>query len=270
MKMTFLIKHTKQNLFERSFFKILIIFLLILIFVFTFGFSNTVRSLALNTLSPLFSTGDYFYKNLDQIPNFFSDKNKLMEENTALSSELENLRISIADYESIKSENQVLREELKIKPAENSITAAVYARPPQIPLDSLLLDKGMADGLNNGDLILAGERVLIGKIVKVSKNRATAALNSFVGATTYGYIARTNEPIEVSGVGGGGIEAKVPIDFDIAVGDQIMTTGSVRYLTAVVGSIEEDRSSGIKNVLMSLPVNVSEVNIVFISPLISE
>jgi cell shape-determining protein MreC len=268
MKMTFLINHTKQKLFGRSFFKILIIFLLILIFVFTFSFSNTARSLTLNTLSPLFSAGDYFYKNLDQIPKFFSDRNKLIEENAGLSSELENLRLNIADYESIKSENQMLREDFKLKPAESFTAASVIAKSPQIPLDSLFLDKGTADGLNSGDLILAGERILIGKIVKVSKNRATAALNSFAGVTTYGYVSRTNEPIEVSGVGGGGIEAKMPIDFDIVVGDKIMTGGSLQFLAAVVGSIEEDKSSGFKNILMSLPVDISKINIVFISPLI--
>ena len=233
MKMTFLINHTKQKLFGKSFFKIFIIFLLILIFVFTFAFSNIVRSLTLNTLSPLFSAGDYFYKNLGQIPNFFSGKNKLIGENAALSSELQNLRLNIADYESIKSENQMLREDLKLKPTGSFTAASVIAKPPQIPLDSLFLDKGTAGGLNSGDLILAGERILIGKIVKVSKNRATAALDSFAGVITYGYVARTNEPIEINGVGGGGIEAKIPIDFDIAVGDKIIMTkpkNSITYL----------------------------------------
>lgn len=270
MKMTFLIKHTKQNTFDRNFFKIFIILLLILASVFTLGLSGTVRSLAMDALSPFFSVGNFIYGNFAKVPNFFSDKNKIIEKNNQLLSELENLRINIADYESVKSENQALREELKLKPVGNFIAAGVIARPPQIPLDSMLLDKGSTNGLNNGDLILAGDRILIGKIVEITKNRATVALNSFAGMVSYGYVARTNESIEVSGVGGGSIEVKVPIDFDIAVGDKIMTGGSLQFLVAVVGSIEEDRSSGFKNVLMSLPANISEVNIVFIAPTLSE
>jgi rod shape-determining protein MreC len=268
--MTFLIKHTKQNLFNKSSSKILVIFFIILILILTFGFSNTARSLTADILSPLFSVGDHFYNILNQVPKFFLDKNNLISQNTKLLSELENLRLNIADYESIKYENQQLREELNIKPAGDLKAAEVYARPPQIPLDTLFIDRGVADGLNNGDLILAGERILIGKIVKLSKNKSVVALNSFAGAVSYGYVSRTNEPIEVDGVGGGNLEAKVPIDFDIAVGDKVMTAGSLHLVAAIVGSIEEDKSSGLKNVLMSLPVNVSEINTVFISPLISQ
>lgn len=270
MKMIFQIKHTKQNLFGGSFFKILAILLLIFAVVFVFSFFNSARSLVSNVLSPFFKTGNYFYANLDQIPNFFSDKNKLMEENAGLLSQLENLRLDIADYESIKSENKQLREDLKIKPVGNFITSSILAKPPQIPLGSLFIDKGTVDRINNGDLVLASEKVLIGKIAKVTKNRATVALNSFAGVTTYGFVERTNESLEIKGVGGGGIEVKVPIDFDIALGDKIMTAHSSAYLVAVVGAIEEDKSSGFKNVLMSLPVDVSKIDIVFIEPTINE
>lgn len=270
MKMIFQIKNTKQNLFGGSFLKILAILLLIFAVVFVFGFFSSARSLVSNVLSPFFKTGNYFYNSIGQVPNFFSNKNKLMDENNKLSAEIENLNLKIADYESIKSENQKLREDLKLKPIGNFITASIVAKPPQIPLDSLFLDKGAADGIKKGDLVLAGERVLIGKIIEISKNKSTVVLNSFAGATTYGFVGRTNESLEIKGKGGASMEAKVPIDFDIALGDKIMTADSFQYLTAVVGSIEEDKSSGFKNVLMSLPVDVSKIDIVFIEPTINE
>jgi len=268
--MTFQIKHTKQNLFNTSFFKVLILFILIFVFVFVFGVSRSVSSLVINFLSPLFKAGDYFYGTLGKIPNFFSDRNKLAEENAKLLFELQNLRLNIADYESIKYENRQLREDLNIKPKGNFIASSIIAKSPQIPLDSLFLDKGTGDGINNGDLVLAGERTSIGKIAESSKNKATVSLNSFAGAVSYGYVARTDEPLEIKGVGGGDIEAKVSIDFDIEVGDKIMATGSSAYLVAIVGSIEENQSSGFKNVLLFLPINVSRINMVFVVPTINE
>jgi cell shape-determining protein MreC len=266
MKMTFQIKHTKQNLFGNNSIKIIIIFLLILIFIFVFSFLSSARSLVSDILAPLFKTGNYFYGSLNEVPKFFSDRNQLIAENNKLSTEIENNYLNSVDYESIKYENQKLRETLKMKPADNFIVATIVAKSPQIPLDSLFLDRGTADGLKDGDLVLTGERILIGKIVKASKNKSTAALDSFAGVTSYGFVARTNESLEIKGVGSGSMEVKVPIDFDIMVGDKLMVSRSFTYLVAVVGVIEEDRSSGFKNVLMSLPVDISKVNTVFIEP----
>lgn len=267
--MMFQIKHTKQNFLRSNFFKIILIFFLILILFFSFN-TNWARSFVSNIFYPFFKTGDFFYGTIGQIPNYFYDKNELVKENEELLNKIENLYNNISDYESIKYENQKLRQEIGLKPVGNFITTAVIAKPPQIPLDSLFLDKGTDSGMGNGDFVLASERILIGKIVRASKNRTTASLNSFAGVITYGFVARTDEPLEIKGSGGGNMETKVPIDFDIVVGDKIMIGGSLNYLVAVVGIIEEDKSSGFKKILMSLPVNISKINIVFIEHIINE
>jgi cell shape-determining protein MreC len=268
MKMTFQIKHTRHDLFGGKSTKTLLIFLLILVFI--FGIFQSTHSLIVNIFSPFLKGGDYFYKNISQILESFSSKNKLVEENKNLSNQIENDRIGLIDYESIKSENESLRETLKLKPAGNFITAAIIAKSPQIPLDSLFLNKGSNDGLSNGDLVLASDRILIGKIVKISKNQAIVALNSFAGVVSYGYVARTSEPMEINGSGGSGIETKVPIDFDIEVGDKISVAGTLTYVAAVVGVIQEDKSSGFKNVFMSLPVDIAKINMVFVESIIKD
>lgn len=268
--MIFQIKHTRQKFFGESFLKVVLVFLLILIPILIFGFFSPAGSLVSNILSPFFKTGNSFYKTFNQIPNFFSDKNKLIEENTKLSTEIENLYRNIVDYESVKYENQKLRSELGLRPVGNFITTSIIAKSPQIPLDSLFIDKGVNDGVNNGDFVLTSERILIGKITKANANRATVVLNSFAGVVSYGFVARTGEPVEIKGEGGGSIGAKVPIDFNIEVGDKIMVNDSLAYLVAVVGVIEEDRSSGFKDIMMSMPINISKINIVFTKPVISE
>lgn len=260
------IKHTKQGLLNRHFFKILTIFFFILVLVFW----SSIRSLMLETLSPMLQVGNSFLGNFGGFFKNFSDKDKLIEENNRLLADMENAKFNLVDYESIKSENQKLRETLKMRSTTDLITTVVIAKPPQTPLDSLYLDKGAAEGLTQGDLVSVGERILIGKIVKTAKHTSIVSLNSLAGAITYGFVDRTNEMLEINGVGGGGMEAKVPIDFDIVVGDKLMIANSFTYLAAVVGMIEEDRSSGFKNVLMSLPVNIPKTNIVFVSPVNGE
>ena len=261
--MTYLLKHNRQNNFDRRIFKKLAVVLPVLILILILGFSQPVRSTVSDWFLPLFKTGNYFYETTNKISENFASKDELMTENAKLSNEIENNILDMIDYESIKYENQKLREELKMRPIGLNVGTNVIARPPQIPLDSLLLNSGIASGINLNNFVLVGERTLVGKVVEVSSNKSTAALNTFAGALTYGFVARTNELIEIKGIGGG-MEAKVPIDFDIKVGDKIMVNGSSAYLAAIVGAVEEDRSSGFKNILLSLPVDISKINVVFV------
>lgn len=271
--MTYLLKNTRKNtrnIFGNNLTKIFVVFFFIFIFIFILNIWSLTKSLVSNILSPFFGVGTYFYENTLGISKLFYNKAELVKENSELRNKLENNNLDIVDYQSVKYENQKLREELNLKESGDFIASSIIAKAPQIPLDSLFIDKGSKDGLKNGDLVLARERVLLGKIVKVSQNRATVVLNSFAGTVSYGNILRTNETLEIIGFGGGSIKAKVPIDFDIIVGDKIMILGSTSYLAAIVAVIEEDKTSGLKDVFMSLPVEISKSNIVFVESLIVE
>lgn len=270
MKTMFQIKHTRPNILSRNLFKIVPVVLVVLLLALAFSFLGGVRSLTLEILSPILKTGDHFYNGAGGILKNFADKDVLLEENQTLKDELVESRFATIDLESVKYENQKLREALKIKPEGEYVLAAVIARPPQVPLDSLFLDKGTADGLGKGSLVLAGDRILIGKVVEVSRSTSIVALNSLAEAVSYGFVARTSEPIEIKGVGGGSMQARVPIDFDIEIGDKIMVSHTFTYFMAVAGIIEEDKLSGFKDVLTSLPVDVSKINLVFVAPIIKE
>ena len=258
------IKRTNKKFLGIGLIKILIILLLVVGFVFLFSISNSTQSLVSSASSPFFMVGNFFYNNLNKVPKFFSDKDKLITENIKLAEEIRDLKFNIIDFEILKYENQKLREQLEIKPIGDFITSSIIAKSPQVPLDSLLLNKGLKDGINKGDFVLITERILIGKIVDLTKNRATVVLNSFADVATYAFVARTDEPIELRGAGGGSIKAKVPIDFDIVVGDEIMIADSLNYIVAVVGVVTEDTPFGFKDVFLSLPADVSKTNIVFI------
>lgn len=270
MKMIYQIKHTRQNFFGSKFIKILGALLLIALIFFLISIFAPTRRLVVNIFSPFLEMGNGFYATFENMPSFFSDKIKLIEENDILLAELQDSYLLKANYESIEYENRKLREELMLRPEGDFKTAVVIAKPPQIPLDSLFLNIGISDGVGNDDMVLAADRVLIGKIVKTSIDKSTVALNSFAGSNLFGFIARTNEPLEIKGTGGGNMEAKVPIDFDVVLGDKIMINHSAIYLAGVVGLVEEDKLSGFKNIILSLPVNVSEIRVVFIKPTSSE
>lgn len=256
------IKHNRPKIISRNLLKIFLAVLL----VFFLNFFSGFRSFLIDFASFFLKTGDSVYKTAEHVPQKMLNKDELLSQNNDLWDQLENCRLDLLDYQIIKDENQKLRDALNMKPDGNVLTALIIARPPQIPLDSLFLNAGENFGLRGGDLVLASKRALIGKVVEISKSKSVVALNSFAGQISYGFVARTDESIEIKGVGGGNMEVKVPIDFDIKIGDEILTNSDASYLMALVGVIEEDNSSGFKNIIMSLPVNVSKIRSVFVEP----
>lgn len=260
----------KQWWLGGNFFKMLLLAILVVVCFFVFNNQLFGGQLASTMLTPFFKAGDYFYQHLSYIPNIFSDKNKLLEEKLELLGAVENLRIAEMSYQSLKTENEQLRKELGLKPSKDSIAASIIGRPPQVPLDTLLLDKGSDDLVGTGDFVLANGRVLIGRIVKLNKQNATVALDSSSSVVSRGFLERTREPLEIRGFGGGGMQVKVPIDFDIVVGDKVIVANSLNYIAAIVGVVENNDSSGFKNVLLSLPSDVSKLQTVFIEHFISD
>ncbi|MBN2094368.1 MAG: rod shape-determining protein MreC [Candidatus Zambryskibacteria bacterium] len=269
MKMIYPIKRNKKSIWYNKTFRLVSFFLVVLIFAFLIGniFAN---SLLTEVLNPFLKTGNFFYKNLNQIPKFFSDKLILIKENQELLEEINQNHLNLVNIIALNYENQRLREELSIKLSGQFLAASIIAKFPQVALDSLILDKGINENIKVGDLVLASDRILIGRIAKSNNNSSTIKLNSFVDVYTYGFVARTNEPIEIKGSGGGNMKANLPIDFDIEVGDEIMIGGSFNFIAAVAGVIDEDRLSGFKNVFMSLPTDIYKLNTVFIYPLNNE
>lgn len=188
--------------------KILLVVLPTILLIVVLNVFEPVRRLSVRVVSPIAAIGSRFYDFTSILTKSFSDKKKLLTENEALMAELERLRLGIINDEVIRSENAQLRKELELKPTTGFVGGKIIARPPQIPLDSLFIDRGLGDNLEHGDFVLVSDKILIGRIAKVNVNTSMVALNSFPSAVFFGFINRTSEPIEVKGSGSGGMEAK--------------------------------------------------------------
>lgn len=267
--MIYLQKHT-DKFSKKSWSKYLVFFVFLVLLFFIFNRSATSSTLASKFFSPFFKVGNFMYTNVLHVPRFFSDKELLLDRNLELETEVDKLRAGLIEYEILKSENEELKKVIGIRPAPDSIVSFIVAKSPQIPFDTLLLDRGSQDGVKVGDRVFTSEKVEVGKIVKVSSTRSTVALNSYAEAVSYGSIERTQEPIELRGMGGAGLRARVAIDFDIVLQDKIMTLGLPRSILAVASSIEEDRADGFKEIYFSLPAPISRIDVVFIESTLDE
>ena len=263
MKMTYQVKHVKKSGFGGKFFKLIAVLALTAAGLALLS-THLVNGAVSSVFSPFFKAGNYFYDTLQSVPKFFSSKADLLHENQSLREEINKSHMNALDYRALTSENAMLREALQMKPEAGEVTAGVLAKPPQTLSGLLILDRGSKDGLTVGDEVFISEKVMIGQISEVTDNRSVLTLNSFGGVVSYGAVDRTGAPLELKGAGSGSLEARVPIDFDIVEGDIVVRSGPTTAVIAVVGAVEKDDHLGVQDVFLSMPTDISKVNVVFV------
>ena len=259
--MTYIQRSIKKDRSSLTYILILLVFILILGLL---SRTENVRNLASSALAPFFNFGSKIFSDGTITPKWFIDRSNLISEIDRLTKELEIARINVRDTEALNFENNRLRTELGLLPHSSFVRASIIGRPPQMPYDNLLINRGQSHGVEVGALVLGSERSIVGRVREVSSNFATVELTSASTALLSGIISRTGEVVELRGSGGGTISTHVPIEFDIQVGDTVLFSYESNYVAAIVGVVETNQAQGNKTVLLSLPVNISKTETVYI------
>lgn len=160
-------KQTKKNK------EIIIITICIVLFL-IFYYLNLFKPLS-NGLKRMFSPVQRGLYSLSlQIKNFFGssfagfkDKNNLADENLYLKEEVRNLKIENANLDLLKNENRQLKDLLKFTDERNYdyVTSEVIGKGGN-ESNTLLIDKGINDGIRIGLGVVNEKGLVIGKILK--------------------------------------------------------------------------------------------------------
>ncbi len=125
----------------------------------------------------------FFIKKTKEINNFFvsifnSDSIKI--ENEKLKEENINLKYSLEKYSQLKEENEILKNALNIEDKNNFnfILANVISRAPLNFYQGFTIDKGKEDNIFLGDIVVWNENILIGEIKELKdKSSFVRAIN---------------------------------------------------------------------------------------------
>ena len=163
-----------------------------------------------------------FVNNLTDI-NRLSDENQtLREENERLIAE--NARLGEAEIE--LRQLQQLVELRKVQPNDSFVEADVVAREPSNLQDVIAVNRGKADGLEEGMVVLTKQGSLVGSITRVLEHTAWVTLltdqTSAVSAIIQGS--------RVQGVVAGSADGTLTMEFvqetaDVKEGDLVLTSG---------------------------------------------
>lgn len=157
------------------------------------------------------------------------DRDRLMEENAALSAALQSAEAALADYGKLGSSQGIL--------------AGVIASPPVAPYDVLILSGGTGAGVRPGHLVYGNGGVPVGVIAEASDETSRAVLFSEAGRETHGWAGEERIPVVLVGRGSGTFEITVAKDTSLVAGAQVYLPGPGALAIGMISRIESDPAS---------------------------
>lgn len=172
-------------------------------------------------ISPVVRVQSWFVNSSAFIPTWFKDKNALHEINLELQQRLTEQSTLQNTVARLEAENRELLG-LSTSTSTTRLIASVIGRPTALPYDTLVLDKGSADGVKENAPVYIGGDQIIGFVAGVYPNTSVVTLATTPGFSSTVYVYGPNIYTTAVGVGGGTLEIQVPQGIDMKAGDVVV------------------------------------------------
>jgi len=239
----------------RKFFalKLVIVFALVLsIFVVLnlTGFSQKIKNTFYSSTSSLQATA---WEAGSGVSNFFAglfNSGSLKREMDTLMAENQELLSRLSEEESLRKENVNLRKALGLKESEDFELMSARVIGKDISSDSILINKGIKDGISKDMPVITVEKVLVGKVGMAYDDFSEIILLSH-GDFSFDVQILGKETYGVS-KGKGSLECQVdliPKDKEISTGDVVLTSvfGGIFPEGLLVGQVREVENSDVES-----------------------
>ena len=165
---------------------------------------------------------------MDSSFEFLSSIGTLKQENERLTQENRRLISENAKSSDIQKENEVLRKEIGLLPRDafRLAPAEVIGFDQQNAGNWLIIDKGSADGMRNGMIVIVDQSAVVGKISDVLFHSSKVVLLTSPESVINGVDAQTEARGVVRGRYGLGIVMDTVLQTDVVKqGDDVITSG---------------------------------------------
>jgi rod shape-determining protein MreC len=177
---------------------------------------------------PIQSALDSTASGIASIATAVAEIDQLRIDNEALRTENERLAIEAARIEEIQRENVLLTSLLQFRAGfeYQTVAAAVIARESSEFRRVVTLDRGTRDGVEVGDVVVAGGGALVGRISDVGPDASTLVLLTDATSTVIGQLVTSAATGAVVGqLGGVLVMDRVDATERIDLGSEVVTAG---------------------------------------------
>ena len=194
-----------------------------------------------------------------------------VSENAELRAELASTTALVADRDALYEENLQLKSQFGRDAEAGGLLAAVIARPPDLPYDTLMLDVGKTDGVAVGASVYAAGSLYLGSITEVYEHTSRAALLSAPGETHAALIRLSAQagggiPLSLQGDGAGSMSGQVPAGTGVVEGDPVTLADISLTLAGTVSHVDAPTGSSFETVYVQLPINIFDIAFVEVRP----
>jgi len=261
---------TRRKMRRWRFVIVILVLALLGFFLYPTGFTKPIKNYFWRGLEPIglgfrLSFGKIvpFFKDIVHLKGIVKQNKNLINENLSLQGQLANL--SEVDYE-----NEILKKELgflKTQNASTIIPAAIIGQSSGY-LRSLVIDKGQADGLLQGDAVIS-QGYLVGTLTDVRKNNSELTLitdfNSLVPVVLQD---SRGTGLLRGGLNGLAVE-DIPLNIGIRKGENVITSGlggqiPPGILIGTVTDVISKEGEIFQKVSVSSPIDFSRLEVLFI------
>lgn len=232
-----------------------------------------VEGMIVKTLSPIQDKVYSLVINLKEFNTKWIAKRDLLIENEALQQKIKELRVSNSRLNSLESENNLLKQELKFTKESklNTVAAKIITGVSDTLSKSVIINRGSSNGVEDGMAVISADGIMIGKISEVYSGYSKVLLltdNKSRVAATIQNLDNTTGLVE----GQFGLSfamTNIPQDQDIKETDLIVTSGLEgkiprNLLIAQVDSINQVESEIFKTALLSPIVSFDNLSYVLV------
>ena len=189
-------------------------------------------------------------------------KGSLVKENDSLKNELAAMQARLSERDMLARENEELKAAYGRSGGANFVLAAVLAKPPKSPYDTLVIDGGEQIGFAIGQTVYANGETPIGTIESVLADSAVVRLYSSAGEKTEVRLDPSSVDITLVGRGGGSYMANVPHELSVAEGSVAVSKGIDPSIIGKFEKVTSDSRDAFQTLVFSSPVNMSELSFV--------
>ncbi len=143
-----------------------------------------------------------------------------------------------------------------LKSEDNLSEALVIFSPPAISYDQLIINRGLKDGIKNGNLVIYSDYILVGKIAETYEDSSRVISFSSYGLEQNVFLEQAGISVIASGKGNGEMTVTLPREFSAVSGDKVLSLTKPEYLIGFVEKIESPVNSPLKTLVIKSPFNI--------------
>jgi cell shape-determining protein MreC len=206
----------------------------------------------------------YFAESGAALPVYIRERSFLESEIQRLSEELAARSGDRSTIGRLTNENEELRSLLG-DTADERILAGVIARPPYIPYDTLMIDRGSSQGIVTGAVVYQGGAHAIGVVSRVLETSALVTLFSSAGIESTVYLYGPDVFAYAYGEGGGVIRISVPQGIEVEVGDSVVLPSLHMGDLGVVERVVSIPTQPEQSAYLTFPIPLQSIRTVMVS-----